>query len=523
MGASYSATKLKVQLKSATSRMTMSINKRNNGIRIDSRAVASLLQQQKDESARIKVEGLIHAKNLVTVMETLQLMCELLSTRIAIISNSQSVPPDLEESIATIVYCAQRVEIDELTAIAHQLAAKYGEKQMRLHCDDSLHRVNPRVLEKLRIQTPDFALIIASMQDIAAQYGVDWKPDLSVLDSGVRGSNPERLGAIAGGPTGADGGEYKEEDLHALPTVGTGAAAGGGAAAALGRADEGKAEEEKRGGDGFSQPPIKKVPMPDSSSSASSSLSASAASPPPAFSPAGGAAPPQFSPPPSSAPSSSFSPPPPTYPGTLNVIVLQARDVPAASPDSPSATYVKISEPSSSAAWHWVSKPALPSSSSLLRFPANQHCPLSVTSASQLIVVEVVRDGGAVLGGLSIEAEQMRRSVDGTWYTVFSSHAHQPRGQVLLASQYMPLQQPGGGGGGGAVGAGGEGGEEPVYHSMAAMGGAPGGAPQPPPAYDGSGGGQRVGMEDEREGQAQPLMREGETLQQQQQQARFRQ
>ena len=159
MGVAYSATKLKVQLKSATARMTMSINKRNNAIRIDSRLIGSLLQQHKDESARIKVEGLLHQRNLVTVMETLQLMCDLLATRIAIITHSTSLPPDLEESVATLIYASQRVEISELTLIAQQFGAKYGEKEMRLHLDNALGRVNPRVVERLQINPPDFALV----------------------------------------------------------------------------------------------------------------------------------------------------------------------------------------------------------------------------------------------------------------------------------------------------------------------------------------------------------------------------
>ena len=516
MGASYSATKLKVQLKSATSRMVMSTNKRNNAIRIDSRLIGSLLQQRKDESARIKVEGLLHQRNLVSVMETLQLMCDLLATRIQIITHSTEVPSDLEESIATLIYASQRVEIPELELIAHQFVAKYGEKAMRLHLNNDLGRVNPRVVEKLQINPPDFALVISTMQDIAAQWEVDWKPDLSVLDSGVKGQDPERLGSIAGGPKPAEG-EYKEADLHALPVAargpappgggpagavggasgGAGEGGGGGVGAGLPRAAERK-EEERRTELAPASRPAKSVNLPD---------------PSPSFVPAPRSMPlpvPAFQPSPYT-PSDESS-----YPGTLNIILLQARDLPQST--SSASTIVTISEPSTSL--RWSSLPALPSASlTLTPFPPNQHCPLSVTSPTTLIIVEVsyhpTRPSSSspsspshnapppdIIGGLSIEAEQLRRSgVEGTWYTIFTSHSHAPRGQVLLASQYMPMVR---GSGVGSAGGGG-GGEEPVYHvHVVGSGGPPGGVVgEEPPAYEGGDG------DGEREGEPSvPLLRE---------------
>ena len=153
-------------------------------------------------------------------------------------------------------------------------------------------------------------------------------------------------------------------------------------------------------------------------------------------------------------------------------------------------------------------------------FPHGQHLPLAIVSAGTLIVVEGlhVTDGASeeVLGGLSIEAEQLKRSAEGTWYTIFSSHTHQPRGQVLLASQYMPLAAaynntkqrtaapPGGApAASAAAGAGEASGVDPVYHTPQ-VGGAGGGAvvegAVQPPAYDStiSGGGVvRMGGEGE--------------------------
>ena len=512
MGASYSANKLKVSLKSATARMTMSINKKNNAIRVDSRAIATLLQTHKDESARIKVEGLLHSRNLISVMETLQLMCDLLATRIQIITSSTSVPVDLEESIATLVYCSVRVEVDELTAIAQQLGAKYGEKEMRQHVNNDSGRVNPRIVEKLRISPPEFATVICEMEKIAAEWRVEWKPDLSQLQSGVRSDNPERLGSIAGGP-GNGGAEYHPEDVHALPTV-------GGANMPPHMERKELDNEERKGGEqptgGYNAAAVEY--QDDVGSFTPSPLSSIMQRPPQQHFQPSQPHPAQFIPPaaarpvPSPAAASSFPVPPPmpsqpflpsaaspahplfsTYPGTLNVIVLQARDLPQ--PTNPATRIIlRITEPSTAVLWQ--SAPALPAadrtSPPVLHFPHGQHLPLAISSAGVLIVVEGlhVTDGAGeeVVGGLSIEAEQLKRSAEGTWYTIFSSHTHQPRGQVLLASQYMPLSAaynaanrtaaPPGGALPTAAAAGlGEASDiSPVYHTPGAAGGEAGGA-----------------------------------------------
>ena len=103
----------------AVSRMQLNQNKLNNQLTVERKQVATLLNQHKDETARIRVEGIIHNKNLIHVMEILSLMCELLSTRIALVNASDTCPSDLEESIASIIYCSQRLDnVPELSEVS---------------------------------------------------------------------------------------------------------------------------------------------------------------------------------------------------------------------------------------------------------------------------------------------------------------------------------------------------------------------------------------------------------------------
>lgn len=158
MGASYSAPTLKSQLKMAVQRLSMHRNKKSNQISIDSKGIAILLQQGKDESARIRCEAVLHEKNLASALEMLQLMCELMSARVALITAAKTCPSDLEEAAASLIYCASRVEIPELKVIAQQLGAKFGKAWAETHTDNLAGKVHPRIQEKLSIQAPPFSV-----------------------------------------------------------------------------------------------------------------------------------------------------------------------------------------------------------------------------------------------------------------------------------------------------------------------------------------------------------------------------
>lgn len=75
----------------AISRMSLLKNKKVNSIKLQKRQVAELLQQQKDESARIKVENLIREDYTIEALDILELFCDLLQTRLQLIVESKYV------------------------------------------------------------------------------------------------------------------------------------------------------------------------------------------------------------------------------------------------------------------------------------------------------------------------------------------------------------------------------------------------------------------------------------------------
>ncbi len=89
MGAGFSANTLKVKLKMAGQRMQMHTNKKNNSIRSEQKNIAVMLRDNKEESARLRAEFVLHEKNLVLVYDVLSLMCELIATRIGLIAEAK--------------------------------------------------------------------------------------------------------------------------------------------------------------------------------------------------------------------------------------------------------------------------------------------------------------------------------------------------------------------------------------------------------------------------------------------------
>ncbi|EGC32985.1 hypothetical protein DICPUDRAFT_88963 [Dictyostelium purpureum] len=173
-GPSYEPNKLKVQLKLAVSRLQILKNKKANIVRDEKRNVAELLKSNNEESARIRVETIVRDDNLIECYQIIEILCELLHTRIQLISCSDQIPIEIKEAIFTLVYASQRIQIPELENIKIQLKAKYGKNlEHEVNCQCGTH-VNPKIVQKLSYATPDPAIIFQYLNDIASHYKLDY-------------------------------------------------------------------------------------------------------------------------------------------------------------------------------------------------------------------------------------------------------------------------------------------------------------------------------------------------------------
>ena len=168
--------KIKVQLKLSVSRLRMVQQKDTAVAKQQRRSMAQLLEQGKEESARIRVENIIRSDMNTELLEILELYCELLSARAGLLE-AKECDPGLEEAVKSIMYAAPRVEgVKELTTVRQLLAEKYGKEFTLEAVENSDGKVSQRVLDRTKVEPPAKELVEAYLSAIADAYGIDWPP-----------------------------------------------------------------------------------------------------------------------------------------------------------------------------------------------------------------------------------------------------------------------------------------------------------------------------------------------------------
>jgi vacuolar protein sorting-associated protein IST1 len=168
--------KIKVQLKLSVSRLRMVQQKDTAVAKQQRRSMAQLLEQGKEESARIRVENIIRSDMNTELLEILELYCELLSARAGLLE-AKECDPGLEEAVKSIMYAAPRVEgVKELSMVRQLLAEKYGKEFTLEAVENSDGKVSQRVLDRTKVEPPAKELVEAYLSAIADAYGIDWPP-----------------------------------------------------------------------------------------------------------------------------------------------------------------------------------------------------------------------------------------------------------------------------------------------------------------------------------------------------------
>ncbi|KAI9808429.1 MAG: hypothetical protein M1827_007248 [Pycnora praestabilis] len=165
--------KIKVQLKLSISRLRMVQQKDTAIAKQQRRSMAQLLEQGKDESAKIRVENIIRSDLTTELLEILELYCELLLARIGLLE-AKDCDPGLEEAIKSIIYAAPRTDIKELQQARQLLVEKYGKEFALVAMDNSDGKVAERVVKKLKVEPPPPELVTGYLTEIADAYGVQW-------------------------------------------------------------------------------------------------------------------------------------------------------------------------------------------------------------------------------------------------------------------------------------------------------------------------------------------------------------
>lgn len=153
------------------------------------RQMAQLVEQEKIESARIRVENIIRSDITTELNEILELYCELLLARSQLLDPPSTSPltnakghkeeihidPGLEEAVRSIIYAASQTGVKELHQARALLVEKFG-KEFALSAMEG-KGVAERVLKKLKVETPSRELVDAYLREICRTYGVRFPGD----------------------------------------------------------------------------------------------------------------------------------------------------------------------------------------------------------------------------------------------------------------------------------------------------------------------------------------------------------
>ncbi|KAI8981175.1 regulator of Vps4 activity in the MVB pathway-domain-containing protein [Trametes punicea] len=173
----WNAAKAKVQLRLGVQRLRTLQEKKNAQAKAARREIAFLLEKGKIETARIKVENIIHEDVYVELLELLELYCELLISRFGLLDQSTREPdPGVSEGVCAIIYAAPRTELKELHILRDILMHKFGREFSIAVMENKDGCVSERITRKLDISTPSSALVDAYLTEIAKGYGVAWSP-----------------------------------------------------------------------------------------------------------------------------------------------------------------------------------------------------------------------------------------------------------------------------------------------------------------------------------------------------------
>jgi hypothetical protein len=177
MGKGYSKDTLKVKSKMASNRIKMKLKKKENELNLAKKNIAVLLHNNKTQSARIKVEGIIREENTMQVMEWLEMMCDLVYQRVNLITNEKAPPEDLMETFCSILYCSERIEIPELMEISQQFGAKYGKEWIKNNAENRSGFVARKIVNALSSKPPSMETVQKKLVEIANENEVDWDPE----------------------------------------------------------------------------------------------------------------------------------------------------------------------------------------------------------------------------------------------------------------------------------------------------------------------------------------------------------
>ncbi|WFD44643.1 Vacuolar protein sorting-associated protein ist1 [Malassezia psittaci] len=171
--ARWASGRMKIQLKLAIQRAHMLQDKQESLAKKARREIADLVAIGKIETARVKTESLIMQDVHIELLELLELYCETLYARFALLEVPGTEPQSaIHAPVMALLHAAHRTELQELHVVQDLLVARYGP-EVAQNAQDNLHECVPsRVINKLAFHMPPDDLVHAYLREICRAYDV---------------------------------------------------------------------------------------------------------------------------------------------------------------------------------------------------------------------------------------------------------------------------------------------------------------------------------------------------------------
>jgi len=194
-GDSYNEKKLKANLKLAINRLKL-VEKKKTEIALRARKeISDYIKVNKIERARIRVEHIIREDYLVEALEIIEMQCDLILARVALLGGKgkgNKVPHvSIHEAIDSILWAYPQISGDcqELKIVVGQLAILFGKQyvhEVQNKSGDENAHVNAKLVSRLDPSTPKAYIIETYLEAIAQAYDVEYQADPQVMAAYAR-------------------------------------------------------------------------------------------------------------------------------------------------------------------------------------------------------------------------------------------------------------------------------------------------------------------------------------------------
>lgn len=176
MGQKFDVERFKIQLKLARCRLDNLLKQHRNTNSGRRREIANLLQTGHEDRARVHVKYLIRDDYLMEAYEMLLTACDDLLQSAGLIAREPTLEADLIPPAKSLLYAAGRIDAPELDRIKEQIEAKFGREFGDVNSEVGRTMVDPSLVVKLAIRSPDTQLVNKYLVAIAQIFGVAWEP-----------------------------------------------------------------------------------------------------------------------------------------------------------------------------------------------------------------------------------------------------------------------------------------------------------------------------------------------------------